>query len=217
MPRLALINPNTSAATTAAMLEIARPHAPEDVSIEGLTAPFGVPLITNEEALTRSAEAVLALGPRLTPYDGVIVSAFGDPGLAALRAKLFVSVTGIAEAAMAEAGAGGRAFAVATTTPDLAAAITRSAETYGHRALFRGVFLTPGAPEALMRDPVALQEALLAASEQAVRAGAAAVIIGGGPLAVAARAIAPRLAAPLIEPVPAAVRLAAQRLKQEDP
>ena len=43
--------------------------------------------------------------------------------------------------------------------------------------------------------------------------GAGAVVIGGGPLAVAARALAPRFPhCPIIEPIPAAVELVAQEL-----
>jgi Asp/Glu/hydantoin racemase len=120
-------------------------------------------------------------------------------------------ITGIAEAGMAEAAADRRPFAVATTTPALALSITALAERYGHGALFRGVHLTPGEPAVLMSDPIALEAALLEACRAAMQAGAEAVVIGGGPLACAARAIAPRLRLPVIEPVPAAIRLAAAR------
>jgi Asp/Glu/hydantoin racemase len=88
--RLLLVNPNTSAGTTAAMLAIAREAAPPGVLIEAATAPFGEPLITDETALAIAAEAVEALvtGERVAGLDGVIVAAFGDPGLALLKARL---------------------------------------------------------------------------------------------------------------------------------
>lgn len=212
MMRLLLVNPNTSAATTAAMVAIAREAAPEGVLIEGATAAFGAALITDEATLATAAEAVAALAATLDPrnWDGMIVAAFGDPGLAALRARLPLPVTGIGEAGMAEAAEGGRRFAVATTTPGLAAAIGRMAAGYG--ALFRGVRLTPGDPAALTADPAALQDALRRCCAEAVELdGAEAVVIGGGPLALAARALRPLLAVPIVEPVPAAVRLAVQR------
>lgn len=135
-----LLNPNTSAATTAAMVEIARAAAP-GLAIEGRTAPFGAPLITDEPALARGAEAVLAMadgagldragpdgtgpngtGPSGTRAEGLIVAAFGDPGLDALRARLSIPVTGIGEASFRAAAAHGR-FGIATTTPALEAAI----------------------------------------------------------------------------------------------
>lgn len=215
--KLLLVNPNTSAATTAAMLAVAREAAPDGVTLEGATAAFGAPLITDEAALAVAGEAVLALlRDQTPPGDGVIVAAFGDPGLAEARTLLArphptVAVTGIAEAAFAEAGADGRPFAVATTTPGLADAVAHRANAYGYARSFRGVFLTPGDPASLMADPDALLAALKAACRVAAAAGAGAVVIGGGPLATAARALAGRLPIAIVEPVPAAVRLACRR------
>lgn len=211
MTRLLLLNPNTSAATTAAMVAIAQAAAPEGVGITGATAATGVPLITDEGSLALAADAVCALAAGLDPdgWDGVIVAAFGDPGIDALRARLSVPVTGIGEAGLAEAARDGRRFSVVTTTPLLAAAIARAASRH---AGFRGVRLTPGDPAALTADPAALRAALERCCSDAVGLdGAEAVVIGGGPLAAAARVIAPRLAVPVIEPVPAAVRLAIAR------
>lgn len=211
--RLLLVNPNTSAETTAAMVAIAAEAAPAGVRIEGATARFGAPLITDEASLSLATEAVAALvGTEATEgFDGVIVAAFGDPGLAALRASLRVSVTGIAEAGMAEAAAIGP-FAVVTTTPALSAAIARAASMYGHGEQFRGVCLTEGDPHAVMADPARLVAALAASCVEAIREnGAAAIVIGGGPLAVAARALRHAVPAAIVEPVPAAVRLAVER------
>ena len=60
-----------------------------------------------------------------------------------------------------------------------------------------------------METPEQLEAALLAACEQAVDLdGAQAIVIGGGPLARAARALARRLPVPVIDPVQAAVRRA---------
>lgn len=212
--RLVLINPNTSQATTAAMLAIARGTAAASATITGLTAPYGAPLITDEAALTTAAEAVLSLAPALADGQpaGVIVAAFGDPGLLRMRAACACPVTGIAEAGMAEAAAGERRFAVVTTTPALAPAIARTAELYGHAAAFTGVRLTDGDPHAVMADPRRLEAALESACDEAIRRdGAEAIVIGGGPLATAARSLARRIPVPIIEPVPAAVRLALAR------
>jgi Asp/Glu/hydantoin racemase len=175
----------------------------------------GAPLITEPGTLAVAAEAVVALAPQLAGADAVIVAAFGDPGLDALRELLPCPVTGIAEAGMAEAGAGGRRFAVATTTPDLRDSIAATAARYGHGA-FAGTWTTRGDPTALMADAEALVRALGAACRAAVaEGGAEAVVIGGGPLARAARALAATLPVPLIEPVPAAVRLSLARLRPE--
>jgi Asp/Glu/hydantoin racemase len=212
--RLLLINPNTNAATTAAMLAIAREAAPEGCAVEAMTAGFGASLITDEAALATAAEAVLSLEPdieRRSPQ-GVIVGAFGDPGLEALRDLVPCPVTGLAEAGMAAAARGGRRFAVVTTTLGLAEHIRRSVEAYGHAAACVGVRVTPGEPSELMAKPARLEAALAAACAEAIRRDLAeALVIGGGPLAVAARALAPRFAVPIVEPLPEAVRLAVER------
>lgn len=211
MINLLLINPNTNAATTAAMLELARQEAGPGVQLQALTAPFGARLICDPAGLAVAAQAVLSLAARIAELApaGVIIAAFGDPGLQPLAAQLSCPIVGIAQAGMAEAADGGRRFSVVTTTPDLAPSIMEAAHRYGWANQCLGVRLTMGDPRALMADAGALQQALLRACDEAVLADRAqAIVIGGGPLAVAARAIAHKVAVPLVEPVPAAVRRA---------
>lgn len=213
--RLLLINPNTSQATTQAMVGIARESAPS-VEIDGLSAPFGVPLITGPAELAIAHDAVVTLMAARPPfgYQGVIIAAFGDPALDDLRRTVAVPVTGIAEAGMAEAARHGR-FAVVTTTPDLTESIAARADAYGHGDSFLGTVLTSGDVHQVMADRQGLGQALLDAGRRAVHdLGARAIVIGGGPLAVAAREIADQLPVPVIEPVPAAVRLAIRRAER---
>jgi Asp/Glu/hydantoin racemase len=115
---------------------------------------------------------------------------------------------------MAEAAAGGRRFAVVTTTPDLRASIAETARRYGH-ANFAGTWTTQSDPAALTADPEALRAALEAECARAIRVGGAeAIVIGGGPLAEAARALSSACPVPLIEPLPASVRLILARLAE---
>ena len=106
-----LLNPNSSETTTEAMAAIARAEAPQ-LSISGLTAPFGPAMIIDEPGLTVGAEAVAAMARMISERgdtQGVIVAAFGDPGIETVRALLpDRPVTGIGEASFAEAGADGR-------------------------------------------------------------------------------------------------------------
>lgn len=210
--RIALINPNTSDDITRRMVAIASRHA--TCVIEGLTAPFGAPLITTPEALDRATEAVLALLPQLAVHDGVMVAAFGDPGQARLAERLSVPVVGIAQAAMAEARAVADRFAVVTTTPALADRIGGRAADLGHAQAFAGTWVTPGDPAALTADPARLRAALHGAALRALSddPGIGAIIIGGGPLAEAARDMAADVPVPIIQPIPAAMRLLQSRL-----
>jgi allantoin racemase len=219
MKRIVLVNPNTNAATTALMTTIARAHVAAGLRMEGATAPAGAPLIVDEDQLRIAADVVARMAPSLADgVDGVIVAAFGDPGVEALRATLSVPVAGIAACAMGEAAAGGRRFAVVTTTPALKSAIAARAGSLGLGGQLASVRTTEGPPQALMAD----RQRLIAALERAARCAIAedaaeAIIVGGGPLAAAAQELRSRLPCPVIEPIPAAVRWMNARLGAELP
>ncbi|WP_405404976.1 aspartate/glutamate racemase family protein [Paracoccus sp. Ld10] len=213
---VALINPNTSTATTQQMVRIAASHFTG--RIDGLTAASGASLITTPAALDQAALAVMALLPQLAGYDGVVVSAFGDPGQAMLARSLRVPVIGIAAAAMIEARALAPRFAVVTTTPKLIGRIDQRARDLGYLDAYAGCWITPGDPVALTADPHRLREALRDAALAALAADPAigAVIIGGGPLAQAAQAIAGDVPVPIVQPIPAAMRLVRARIEHRD-
>lgn len=220
-PILLLINPNTSIQTTALMLASAQAVLPPGFTLEGATAARGVPMITTEPDLAVAEAEVIAIGQaRVAGGSGasgvaaVLVGAFGNPGLEALRRSVSVPVVGIGEAAMLEAAMGGRRFGIATTTPGLDASITRAVHALGLQAQFTGTRIPPGDPLVLAASP-GLQEERLAQAVQACVAqdGAEAVVIGGGPLVQAAEQLALRFLVPVISPVAAGVRLAVQRVQ----
>ncbi|MDO9405261.1 MAG: aspartate/glutamate racemase family protein [Polaromonas sp.] len=219
MPDILLINPNASAASTAMMVGIAAASAPAGFAIAGGTAASGPSMIVNESELAAAAREVPHTWQRLRAQDGrgwagIIVSAFGDPGIEALRATAGVPVAGICEASLLEAAAGGRRFGIATVTPELTALIRQRVDELGLGALYTGIRLTPGAPRELAADPQALQRELARAVNRCIEDdGAEAVVIGGGPLAQAAGQLQAQYGVPIIEPIPAAVRQLAAMLE----
>ena len=215
--RVALINPNTTVATTLAMVRLAAEAVPE-IEFLPVTVAKGPPVITEPKALAQAAAHVAALADHLPEgISGVITAAFGDPGLEALRAALAGPVTGIAEGGWLAAADGGRRFGVVTTTPDLAAPIKARAEAYGLGDNLTSVRLTAGDVHQVMADPARLEAALGEAIRLAISEDAAgAIVIGGGPLAVAARALAGQFCVPIIEPVPEAARRIARLIRRGD-
>lgn len=212
--RIALINPNTSTATTAQMLAIARQSLPPQASLSGLTAPHGPALISSPQALEQAAQMILDYGREVAEqgFDSLIIAGFGDPGLQALRGAIALPVTGLAEAGIGEAACAGRRFSIVTVTPELDASLLESAQRYGHGHALASIRYTDGELDQVMADPLRLELALTRACQLAMdHDGAQAIVIGGGPLASAARAIARRLPIPIIDPVGAAVRLACAR------
>jgi len=217
MSRILLINPNTSAATTDMMVAIAQAEMAPGFRVEGISAWHGVPMIINETELAEAALEVHRSWLRAGPgWAGVIVSAFGDPGLERVRASTRLPVAGICEASMLEAAGDGKArrFGVATVTPELTRVIQVRADELGLGQAYAGIRLTQGAPRELAADPEALEHALAEAVRACVEQdGAEAVVIGGGPLGQAAMRLAPRFEVPVIAPIPAAVRLLLARLR----
>ena len=207
MPHVVLINPNTNRATTERMVEIAREAAGGRFTIGGRTATHGVGLITNEKELAAATLAVRALAAKLPANcDGIILSAFGDPGLAELRRRTRIPIAGIGEAGLLAAADGGRRFAIATTTPGLRSSIETMIADLGLSDRYVGTEITEGSPAELTADHQRLETALAAAITRAIDGGAQAVVIGGGPLAVVARRLAGRFPVPIIESIPEAVR-----------
>ena len=206
--KILLINPNTSRDTTAMMVAIARSCVADGIVVTGATATRGPPMITTPAALAAAAVEVVEIGIReAAGVSGIVVGAFGDPGLETLQRNVPIPAVGICEAAMIDAAAGGRRFGVATVTPDLAAPITERARDLGLLHLFTGIRLTPGDPLALAADPLRLQQHLAEAVARCFDDDhAEAVIIGGGPLGQAAIGLAQSFKQPIIAPIPAAVR-----------
>lgn len=205
--QILLINPNSNAATTTMMVAIATSSAPEGFDVVGATATHAPQMIVTPEALEGAAPEVEQIArSRRHVCDGIIVAAFGDPGLAGIRAAMELPAVGIGEASMLEAGRDGRRFGVATTTPLLAAKIDALPRSLGLGDGYTGTRFAEGDPEALMREPARLRAALAGAVEACInRDGADAVIIGGGPLGEAARELQPAFTVPVIAPIPAAV------------
>ncbi|WP_243627733.1 MULTISPECIES: aspartate/glutamate racemase family protein [Rhodovulum] len=198
MTEIRLMNPNSAPEVTASMCEIAARALP--VAPIGWTAPAGPPLIVTPEALARAAEGIAAAEVPGRP-DAVIVAAFGDPGAEALAARLACPVLGIGAAAARAAARSGLPFAVATTTPGLEAQIDALMRRHADGAPYLGCRFAAGDPVALMRSEAALDAGLLAAIAEAQVAGAAQVVIGGGPLGAAAERLRDRSPVPLLNPV----------------
>jgi Asp/Glu/hydantoin racemase len=207
-PYVLLINPNSSEATTEMMLDIAQRTANGRLRLKGATADQSPPMIINDMQLKASAKQVIDISERQSSNcQGIIVSAYGDPGVVYLRETHATPVIGICEASMIVASQGGRRFAVATVTPELAAAIEARAVYLGLGHLFTGIRCTPGDPQKLAGNSHRLREELAAAVELCIMDGAEAVIIGGGPLGEAAEYLRTKFDVPIIAPISSAVEL----------
>jgi Asp/Glu/hydantoin racemase len=204
--RLLLVNPNTTAAMTERMAEIAGAVASSGTEIVALTAERGFPYIASRaEALIAGAIACEMIAEHAEGSDAAIIAAFGDPGLAAARDLFDFPVVGMAQAALLSASMLGERISIVTFSPAMRRWYTDSVHECGLMPHFVGVRTpdTHGDDVGNVRNT--LREALVALCRQAVDQDRADVIVlGGAPIAGLAGEIAGEVDALLVDPIVAA-------------
>lgn len=206
--RLLLINPNISDSVSALIRAEAERSAAPGTTVEVLTAPFGVAYIeTRFEALIGAYAAAQLAAEHQAGFDAVVVAAFGDPGVAALREALPCPVTGLTEAALASACLLGQRFSIVAISQRIRAWYR---ETVEHAGLASRLASIRGLDEPLA-DIGSVQadqgERLLRLAERCVDDdGADVIVLAGAPLAGLARSLRGRLPVPAVDGVSSAVR-----------
>ena len=136
----------------------------------------------------------------------MIIAAFGDPGLENAKNCTSIPCVGLSESSMLAASLNGRRFSVATTTPKLRNSIEKRANLLGVSKYLASIRITTSDPVLIMSDYEKLIEELsIVIKKCIVEDYADAVIIGGGPLASAAKYLKKFFDIPIIEPIPEAV------------
>ncbi|WP_425261224.1 aspartate/glutamate racemase family protein [Rubrivivax sp. RP6-9] len=199
-----VLNPNTTAAMTAAVQAQVRALVPPGVAVHGSTAQQGAPVIDSAGRFAAAAAALPAqVAADVPPAAAVLLACFGDPGLESLRG-LRRPVAGLAEAAVAEAVAAGQRFAIVTAGAAWVPLLQQRVADFGATPWLAGVFALPFNGLRLVQDPAGSRAALQAVVAQAERSGAQALVLGGAAFAGLRDLVPTRLV--LIEPVAAATR-----------
>lgn len=207
-PRLLLINPNTSASVTALLLGHVQQQLGAGIHVEARTARFGAPYIADEQSYAIAAGATLDAWTPQADFDAVLVGCFGDPGLLALRAVAGVPVTGLAEAAFAEAALQGR-FAIVTGGARWRPMLQSLAAELGYAESLAGVQTVQPTGAEMAADPAGALCVLADACRAAIAQWQPqSLIIGGAGLAGMAERLQAQFALPLIDSVAAGARQA---------
>ena len=211
MPRILVLNPNTTASVTELVTRHARAVLGDTIECVPATARFGAHYISNEAAYAIAGHSALdGVAEFGSGCDAVLLACFGDPGLFAVREVCAMPVIGLAEAAMREASVHGR-FTIVTGGALWQPMLERLAAALGYAgkvARIRTIALTGAEIAADPEGSIAFLAAECSAA--ALEDHAQAVILGGAALAGMAARIAPQVALPLIDSVHAGARVAAQ-------
>jgi len=215
--RILVINPNTSEAITATMVDYLAGVAGEAVVFVPATGRFGARYISSRAAAAIAGHAALdALAAHVAGCDAVYLACFGDPGLAALKEVSPVPVIGMAEAACTEAAREGRRFGIVTGGALWKTMLEEFVATLGLSQQLAAVQTVAPTGDQIARDPDAALSLLAEACGACAREdGAEIVILGGAALAGLAHKLQRRADVPLLCSVEvgakAAVAAAAER------
>ncbi|MEZ2391492.1 aspartate/glutamate racemase family protein [bacterium RCC_150] len=215
--KLLVINPNISEDVTALIDAEARRSAGLDTELIVRTAGHGVEYIeTRFEALVAAgavAEIIAEYSGGTNTHaagqvDGVIVAAFGDPGMPALKELCDVPVIGITEAALCAAALQGQRFSIIAISDRITAWYRDCVEHFGlgsRLASIRSINQSLNGIGSVQHD---FKETLLALSRQAVAEdGADVVILAGAPLAGLARELEGQIPVPVVDGISAGIRM----------
>jgi allantoin racemase len=206
IPRLLIANPNTTQSITARMIEVAREVAGNRATIIGATAPFGAPALECQAHLQTAELAVLSMIETHQDCDGVVIAAFGDPGLERARGAGKMPVTGLGEAGILAAGSTGRRFVIITIGPAMTESILQKIEAMGLRQQLAHVEFLDGGVLDIAADPQRFRGQILEKVTQArILWAADAVLLGGAPFSGLSPSLAPEADLPLFDGLTCAV------------
>ena len=209
--KLLLINPNTSATMTEAMIESARAVVAAGTQVVGRQPSFGPVSIEShfDEVFGAAGVAEQLKLAQGETFDAVVIACFGDPGLDAARELTDAPVLGIAEAAFHAASFVATGFSVVTTMTRTCGIAERLVQRYGFERSCRGIHGTDIpvlALEGCGEEVVAQIEAAARLALQHDRSGA--IVLGCGGMAALCRTLQQRLGVPVVDGVTAAVKMA---------
>ncbi|GAA3706845.1 aspartate/glutamate racemase family protein [Zhihengliuella alba] len=213
--RLLIVNPNTSDEVTDLIRAEAARSAGPDTRLDVRTAPHGVQYIeTRLESLIAAGAVAEVVADAFqndddARPDAVVVAAFGDPGMPALKELADVPVLGITEAALCAAALQGSRFSIIAISPRITAWYRDCVERFGFGARLASIHSIKEELNGIGTVQQDFAETLVELANRAVQEdGADVVILAGAPLAGLAREVAHRIPVPVVDGISAGVRLA---------
>ena len=216
--KLLVINPNISDDVTGLIEAEALRSASPGTELVVRTAGYGVEYIETRFESLIAAGAVAEIIAEYTrdgasvdggSFDGVVVAAFGDPGMPALKELADVPVIGITEAALCAAALQGHRFSIIAISDRIRPWYQDCVERFGlggRLASIRSINETLHGIASVQQD---FRATLLALGRQAVTEdGADVVILAGAPLAGLARELRGQIGVPVVDGISAGIRMA---------
>ena len=209
MPKLLLINPNTTRSMTEKMAAAARAVVPPDTRIEAVTAAYGAPSIEGyyDEVFSvpPTLKAIREYGDKV---DAVIVACFDDTGIEAARCVSESPVIGICQAACQQASILSASFSIVTTLSRSIHILEQRARDYGYERQCRSVRASDIPVLALEQGDRSAFDAIGREIEAALEQdGSEAIVLGCAGMVELQQALQQKYQVPVIEGVTAAAAI----------
>ncbi|WP_311946919.1 aspartate/glutamate racemase family protein [Halomonas piscis] len=205
--KLLVINPNISQDVTDLIEEEASRSIRPATELSMATAPFGVAYIeTRAESLIGGYATLQVAAQHYRQYDAIVVAAFGDPGLNALREIMPIPVVGMTEAALMSACQQGGRFSIIAISQRIQAWYRECVAAYGLGGRLASIRALDEPLQHIGQVQENQGERLIELGRRAVEEdGADVLILAGAPLAGLARSVADQMPVPALDGVTCAV------------
>lgn len=209
MPKILVVNPNTTQAMTDDIGRSARAAASPGTVIEAISPAAGPRSIEGfADEVLASYHLLDVVASARGRYDGIVVACYGDPALAACREVSDVPVVGIAEASFHMACLVAHTWSVVTVLPRILPLIE---EVVHRNGLERRCASVRSAPLTVLEIEADLERAkrlMIVEAELAVREDRAeAILLGCAGLGPLDKAMQDELGVPVFDGTACAVRL----------
>ena len=208
--KIALINPNSTAAMTEKIRRVAAQCAFAGTEIRATNPAKSPPSIEGHCDEAMALPGLLAEIRRAEKWgaDGHVIACFDDPGLAACREAAAGPVVGMCEAAMRAASIVACSFSVVTTLPRSVPIVEELARQYGAAHLCKKVRAADIPVLDLESRPAAAEKKIAAEIRRALKEDRCeAVILGCAGMADLAARMTRQHGAPMIDGVACALKL----------
>lgn len=188
--KILVINPNITGAMLDGVLVQARRSLPPAIELVGVSARRGVAVISTRATFAIAAQSVLetwacyrSAAQAETAPQAIVIACFGDPGVAALRELVPISVFGLAEASLRSTARTHGRFAVVTAGPAWKSMLDELVRQLGLEGSYAGTYAIDANGLGATRQPEQFQALMQNTIEAAERNGAQAIVLGGAALA----------------------------------
>ena len=204
--KLLLVNGNTTQAVTERVVAEATRCAAPGTTITGVTARFGVKIVSTEAEEAIAGHAVLdALASNFAGHDAVVLAISFDTALLGARQIVPIPVVGMTEASLLTACLLGRRFGLISfgqSSGGMYRDLVQRAGLAHRMAGFETIELSTAA--SYLREG-GQDAAVIDASERLIAAGADAVVVAGAAVAGIAHRLRAQLSVPLLDGIACAV------------